>query len=142
MEWITPKTDWSAIDSVDNRFDATDYNRIKNNLDYLVEQAESLKFHVAAEDMGADKSYSSPGFYADEFNLFGTNLAAINAGTYDLNIGAAVTYYANGKFIGYADLNRIESACLLLHNALTEEKKKEWTLPCTLSQGGRIGGMF
>lgn len=142
MSWITPKTDWSAVDSIDNRFDATDYNRIKNNINFLVELAEILKFHVKISDMGADKTYSSPGFYADEFNLFGTNLDIINKGTYGLNIGKSVTYFANGKFIGHADLNRMESACLLIYQKLMDEKEREWVLPFTLSQNGRIGGMF
>lgn len=142
MEWITPKTDWSAVDSIDNRFDATDYNRIKNNLNYLVELAETLKFHILIEDMGEDKAYSSPGFYADEFNLFGTNLDVINKSTYDLNIGQPTTYCGNGKFIGYADLNRIESACLRIRDMLVNDIAKEWVLPITLSQNGRIGGMF
>lgn len=142
MEWITPKIDWSAVDSIDNRFDATDYNRIKNNLNCLVELADLLKFHINIEDMGEDKTYSSSGFYADEINLFGTNLDIINKGTFGLNIGNPVTYYANGKFIGHADLNRIESACLLIYEKLMDEKGKEWVLPITLSQSGRIGGIF
>jgi hypothetical protein len=142
MAWIEPKTDWSAADSIDNRFDATDYNRIKNNIQYLTELAELLKLHFTIEDMGADKSYDSPGFYADEINLFGTNLDIVNKGTFGIDIGEAVTYYANGKFIGYADLNRIESACLRVYDLLLQEKGKEWVLPVTLSQNGRIGGMF
>lgn len=140
MEWITPKTDWSAVDSTKNRFDATDYNRIKNNICYLARLSVLLKYPVEIEEMGADKSYASPGFYADEINLFGTNLELINRGTYRLSIGAPVTYYENGRFIGYADLNRIESACLRLYERLTQEKSMEWVLPVTLIENERIGG--
>ena len=34
MAWINPKTDWTKND----RFNYSDYNRIKNNLNYLHEK--------------------------------------------------------------------------------------------------------
>ena len=36
MAWITPKTNWISTD----RFNIADYNRIKNNLEYLHEYAQ------------------------------------------------------------------------------------------------------
>lgn len=46
--WQTPKTDWtgtttSSGEYVGDRFNATDFNRIKNNLDYLRELAIKSK---------------------------------------------------------------------------------------------------
>ena len=46
MAWITPKTDWygEVVDGVyvGDRFNASDYNRIKNNLSYLRELAVQM----------------------------------------------------------------------------------------------------
>lgn len=118
MGWETPKTDWGAEN---DRFDAPNYNRIKNNLLYLHELAEYLYKTFEIGDMGSDKDYSSL-YYADEINMLSQNLETINLNTYPVNIGETITYVANQTFIGYEDLNRIESACLKIYRILTEQK--------------------
>lgn len=117
MSWETPKTDWISED----RFDAPNYNRIKNNLLYLYELAISLYKSFSISDMGSDKDYSSF-YYADEINTLADNLEMINSNTYPVEIGEKITYVQNQAFIMYDDLNRIESACLRIYTILTEQK--------------------
>lgn len=127
LNWIEPKTDWTDND----RFDAPNYNRIKNNLAYLHEFAEELykKFNVG--DMGSDKDYSSF-YYADEINTLADNLEIINSNTYPLDIGEKTLYMPNQAFIGWQDLNRIESACLRMYELLQIQKANLTKLPFRL----------
>lgn len=117
MSWETPKTDWTA----DDRFDAPNYNRIKNNLNFLHAMAQGLYREFAIEDMGSDKDYSSF-YYADEINMLANNLEVINSNVYPLDIGKKTVYVQNQAFIGFADLNRIESATLRIYVLLQEQK--------------------
>lgn len=111
--WITPKIDWKATDY----FNIQDYNRIKNNLNHLKDiAAELYKIHSFV-DMGADKTYSDY-YYADEINLFESNLENINTNTFPRNIGDTATFYDNQPFIDYIELNRIEAAIRLIYNGL------------------------
>ena len=118
MEWITPKTDWVSTD----RFNITDYNRIKNNLEYLHEYAETLYFPFDISNMGANKDSYADYFYADEFNLFEDNLKAINQNIFTQDFGIAQRFYDNGPFIQYGELNRIESAILSIYELLGRQK--------------------
>lgn len=105
MAWSTPKTDWVATDYVN----ATDYNRIVNNL--LASQIQAIKLYglVAFEPMTADKTYASLP-HAEDWNAVERNLEVLNANTYQYDIGTTKTFYANQAYITYAELNRIESA--------------------------------
>ena len=49
--WQEPKTDWT----VNDYFNYTDYNRIKNNIAYLREQALKLYINFPFTEMGSDK---------------------------------------------------------------------------------------
>ena len=73
MAWITPKTDWygEVVDGVyvGDRFNASDYNRIKNNLSYLRELAVQMYKEFSIHSIGADKT-AKDFFYADEINSF------------------------------------------------------------------------
>ncbi len=118
MGWITPKTDWGQPT---DRLDAPNYNRIKNNLVYLHELAQELYRMFPVGDMGPDKTYSSF-YYADEINMLADNLELINTNTYPLDIGEKKVYMQNQTFVGWDDLNRIESACLRIYKLLSEQK--------------------
>ena len=69
--WTTPKTDWSGetIDGVyiGDRFNAADFNRIKNNLEYLRELAVQLYKEFTIHSLGSDRTPKDY-FYADEIN--------------------------------------------------------------------------
>lgn len=116
MNWIEPKTDWKYGDY----FNAVDYNRIKNNLLYLhVKINELFPPETELPDLGADKVLTDY-FYASEFNAFEEELEAINNQAYGYDIGTKQTFYPLGRFIGYAERNRIESACLRLYKMIEQ----------------------
>jgi hypothetical protein len=126
MEWITPKTDWyGARDSngtyTGDRFNFGDYNRIKGNINYLHALAAQVYMPFGIEDMGDDKGVEDYP-YADEINRLADNLETIRDWSYAIDIGVKTVYEDNGPFIGYADLNRIEKACLELYTNLNRIK--------------------
>ena len=129
--WQTPKTTWAPGDY----FNIEDYNRIKGNLDVLHEIAISAWPEFLFAEMGADKTYADISYYADEIDLFEDNLDAINNETCGLAIGEKKIYEANKVFIGSEELNRIESACLKLHEYLTGTANGRKTLEFTLNGG-------
>lgn len=88
------------------------------------------------EDMGQDKAYQDYGFYADEINRFEDNLDHICTGTYPFEIGDKRTYSENQPFIGWEELNRIESACLKMYLNIQSGMDSRPTLEMTL--GGDV----
>ena len=127
MAWITPKTDWTGGTSADgiyvgDRFNAVDFNRIKNNLEHLREVAIKLydKFEINA--LGADRT-ASDYFYADEINKLEENLIIINRNTLKRSYGTPPTYVDNGKTMDFKELNRLEGAILDLYGRLTNESE-------------------
>ena len=123
MIWERPKTDWTG----DDRFDAPNYNRIKNNLLFLHEMAEMLYQPFEIGDMGPDKDYSSF-YYADEINMLANNLEQIHFNIYPVEIGEKTVYVQNQAFIGFEDLNRIESSILRIDTLLKSQKENKSSL--------------
>lgn len=130
--WQQPKTDWRASDF----FNIQDYNRIKGNLNEIRSMALELWPEFEFEDMGQDKAYQDYGFYADEINRFEDNLDHICTGTYPFGIGDKRTYSENQPFIGWEELNRIESACLKMYLNIQSGMDSRPTLEMTL--GGDV----
>lgn len=127
MAWQTPKTDWhGAVNAsgeyVGDRFNAVDFNRIKNNLAYLRELAIRLYNEFSIHALGSDRT-PKDFFYADEINQLEENLNTINRNTLKRSYGVAPTYMANGKTMDFAELNRLESAILDLYDRLTNESE-------------------
>ena len=131
MAWQTPKTDWKAeYDAaglfVGDFFNVTDYNRIKNNLLYLRELAAEFLEDVPVIVVGIDKhlpsnanpDFDNDHFFADEFNLIEDALEALDNAIPFADYGDKQIFTDNGKFIDYAELNRIESASLDMYNLL------------------------
>lgn len=134
MKWITPKTDWDK----DSRLNAQDYNRILNNLRVLETLVNDVYCGLALEEMGADKEYSS-WYFAREFNVIERNLTAVNQAAFQKNIGEMKTFFDNGPFIDYAELNRIERAALEFYETGIIHQK---TLPrLAIRLGNRKGGI-
>lgn len=142
-EWTTPKTDWfGSTDSegvyTGDRFNAVDFNRIKNNLEYLRELAikmyDEFDIHILGEDR-TPKDY----FYADEINSLEENLTTINENSLMRAYGSAPIYSDNGSTMDYRELNRLESATLdlydRLHNQADGRRMFTWNF-------GMKGGMF
>lgn len=133
MQWIEPKTDWAARKDEDGRyvgdyFNTMDYNRIKNNIEFL--GAVARQFWPVFVRAMPDRNYEEYP-YADEINTLADNLEAINA-FLGCEIGQKTVYTANGAFIGYDDLNRLESACLKLYEAMWNLYTRPVKLPFRL----------
>lgn len=126
MSWQTPKTDWyGAVEDnvyIGDRFNYTDYNRIKNNLVYLRELAIKMYDEFSINDVGNDKTVAEY-FYADEINQMEENLETINSNTLKREYGSAPTYVDNGNTPDYVELNRLESSILDLYDRLTNQSE-------------------
>jgi hypothetical protein len=124
MSWITPKTDWhgETVNGVysGDRFNASDFNRIKNNLEYLRNLSLKMYDEYNFGWLGDDRNVGDY-FYADEINILEQNLTAINAHTVKESYGTAPTYTDNGNTMDFTELNRIESASLDLYDKLTNQ---------------------
>lgn len=123
MKWNTPKTDWGCHKDKNGRyvgdyFETKDYNRIKDNLQFLRVLGSALypEFNIA--DMGNDRSEEEY-LYADEVNLLEENLVKIAENTYHPKYGEAPVFADNEAFIDYQELNRIEGAILDMYKKLT-----------------------
>ena len=123
MAWQTPKTDWHGSINEEgiyegDYFNVNDFNRIKNNLEYLRELAVTMyeKFDILY--IGEDKTVSDY-FYAEEINEIEENLAIINENTLRRFYGLPPNYFANGKIMDSNELNRLENATLDLYMLLT-----------------------
>lgn len=129
--WQRPKTDWNPSDF----FNIADYNRIKGNLNEIRSLALVLWPDFEYQEMGDDKTYLDMSFYADEINKFEANLDMICDGTYPFDFGQQKTYADNTPFIDWQELNRIESACLKLHDTFIASASGRKQLPFTLNGG-------
>lgn len=126
--WKKPKTDWKITD----RFNIQDYNRIKNNLNYLCEFANTMWETFEIEDMGPDLTTYTAYWDVNIFNMFERNLEKINDHVYTQDIGFTQTFYNNGPFIKWDELNRIESATLIINDLLERQKAGLRKLPFRL----------
>lgn len=113
-KWHAPKTNWQPTDPVN----IEDYNRIKNNLEFLQERAADLYAAFQIQGMGTDKTSYKDHYYADEWNLFEQNLDIINKHIFTQDYGATVRFFDNGPFIDYVELNRLEGAILQMNEIL------------------------
>ncbi len=122
--WTTPKTDWQG--STDNnvyigdRFNASDFNRIKNNLEHLRGMAIKLYEEFQIHSLGQDRTPKDY-FYADEINRLEENLNTINNKTLHKSYGNPPTYVDNGNVMDFKELNRLEGAILDLYNNLSNQ---------------------
>ena len=141
MAWQTPKTDWygEVIEGVyvGDRFNAVDYNRIKNNLIYLRDLAITVYESFNIETVSNDKT-TADFFYADEINAMERNLDTINNNTLKRNYGTRVTFSANGNTPVYTELNRLESAILDLYGRLSNQSEGRRTLTFNFGMKGGL----
>lgn len=125
--WETPKTDWHGSTNEDgiytgDRFNANDFNRIKNNITYLRELAIEMYDEFDIHNLGDDKTPKDY-FYADEINALEQNIVAINENTLKRNYGSSPYYSANGNTMDFVELNRLESMILDLYHKLTNQSQ-------------------
>lgn len=125
--WEIPKTDWyGGVDAnghyVGDRFNAVDFNRIKNNLEHLRSMAIQMYEEFLLVGLGQDRI---PGdyFYADEINQLEKNLVTLNNRTLRRDYGSAPVYNDNGNTMDFTELNRLESAILDLYDRLSNQSE-------------------
>lgn len=129
-EWVNPKVNWAETD----RFNISDYNRIKNNLSYLKERANSIIRPFSIEDMGDDLEEETSYWDVNVFNSFENNLNIVNENSYKRDYGTRQTFYENGVFIKYDELNRIESAMLDIYSWMERQSQAQRRVPFVLGR--------
>ena len=132
MEWIEPKTDWVSSDYILH----TDYNRIIGNIAYLKAYLDTLFAGLTNMPIMEEKDVKSL-IYAREINDIEQSLESLNLETYRFKIGETKEYLPNTRTLDYVELNRIESAILLLYKTMTSHKESLNRLAFTL--GGQKG---
>ena len=126
-DWIEPKTDWTSNDYVNT----VDYNRIIGNIAYLKAYLDTLFYGLTNISTMEEKTAKSL-IYAREINAIETALEQLNLETYKLDIGETKEYMANTRTLNFVELNRIESAILLLYTQMTNHKENLTRLAFTL----------
>lgn len=106
MSWTEPKTNWTENDY----FNIEDYNRIKNNIDYLTKEVGYVVKPIDGTDMGEDVTSTLVVWKSDQFNTIESNMGKVVAAMGDEF--DTRRYFPNGVFINADSLNRIEQACL------------------------------
>lgn len=129
-EWVNPKVNWAETD----HFNISDYNRIKNNLSYLKERANSIIRPFSIEDMGDDLTEYTSYWDVNVFNSFENNLNIVNENAYKRDYGIRQTFYENGVFIKYDELNRIESAMLDIYSWMERQSQAQRRVPFVLGR--------
>lgn len=140
--WETPKTDWHyELDSdglyIGDRFNAVDFNRIKNNLEYLRGLAIKMYDEFTIHALGTDRT-TQDYFYADEINQLEENLNTINYNSIKRSYGTAPSYTANGNIMDFAELNRLEGAILDLYDKLSNQNNGRRTFTWNLGMKGGL----
>ena len=141
--WIEPKVDWQYnIDQNGNytgdRFNAEDYNRIKNNSVFLKDLL--LELYIVSDtvgDLGKDLIYSDY-VYADMIMKIEEAIYLISDTMEILNMDRLPICTENGRFLTVTDLNKIESTQLKLYKLLIGQLDGIRKLSFTL--GGGIFG--
>lgn len=138
MEWTPPKIDWSGNMNgstyTGDYFNYTDYNRIRNNLIFLIGYASSM-YNVTQFQFGEEKTETDL-IFSDEFNSFENALSSINSETYNYSYQKK-EYFENGYTPNFDDLNRIEGLMLKIYKTLVAQKEAQRRLAFTL--GGQKG---
>ena len=134
MAWTTPKTNWVNGDFFNLD---PDYNRIKGNIEYLIELSKTMYLNY---DTPTLETASITGFpKVSFFNNVVDSTQAILSNCYS-PVGAVSmrSYISNGIVWNASEMNAIEGNHLLLYNALTGQKSCIRRLEYTLG-GVKIG---
>lgn len=141
--WQTPKTDWHGERDkqgvyTGDRFNAKDFNRIHQNIQYLKEFAEKLYSDVPS--IPTIRTVRVGDFvYADEINQIEENFKKIAKFTFNRNYGSCPVYHDNDSFIDFRELNRLESAILDMYDRLTNQYNGQRTFTWAFgTKGGEL----
>lgn len=134
MAWVTPKTNWVNGD----RFNLDpDYNRIKGNIEYLIELSKTMYLDYDAPTMENQDMEGAP--KVSFFNDIVNSTQAILSNCYTpVNARSMRKYSSNGIVWNASELNAIERNHLLLYRAFTRQKPCIRRLQITLG-GAKYG---
>lgn len=123
--WQTPKTNWHGERDkqgvyTGDRFNAKDFNRIHQNIQYLKEFAEKLYSDVPSIPL-IRTAQVGDFVYADEINQIEENFKRIAKFTFNRNYGEHPVYHDNDSFIDFRELNRLEGAILDMYDRLNNQ---------------------
>src|SRR5574344_920835 len=140
--WVTPKTDWHyELDSeglyIGDRFNASDFNRIKNNLEYLRELSIKMYDEFTIHALGTDRTPKDY-FYADEINQLEENLNTVNQKSIKGAYGDTPSDTANGNIMDFAELNRVEGAIFDLYDKLSNQNDGRRTFTWNFGMKGGL----
>ena len=134
MAWVTPKTNWVNGDKF-NLY--PDYDRIKGNIEYLVDLSKTLylDYDVQSLENPTTSDFPKESFFNNVVDATRTILTNCYSphGT-----KAMRSYVSNGLVWNADDLNAIERNHLLLYDAFTKQKSGIRRLEYTLG-GVRFG---
>lgn len=139
MTWTNPRTNWACRYDETGRytgdyFNAEDYQRIKNNLEYLAALAAGL--YTEAPVLPDIPTVTKAAFAkASTINALERSLDALAAHVYDPGIPARKTWSAGDAAPTADDLNRIEGAALSLYQSLTAQAENRPKLAFNLGGG-------
>lgn len=133
--WLDPKTNWQPDDYIN----ASDFNRIRGNIEHLKEWANTLYVSFDFdEELEGEKTYSDIA-YASVWNNLENALQKIIDNTYDLNVGDKMIYNPSSSYIDYEELNRLESTCLRYYQMFDTQQNE--TIETLSFQLGNYGGI-
>lgn len=135
MAWITPKTNWVDGDYFNLN---PDYNRIKGNIEYLIELSKEMYADYSSPTL---ETVSIDGYPKVSFfnNVVNSTKAILNNCYSPKGHKSMRVYSSNNVGWNAAELNAIETNHLLLYLALTGQKSGIRRLQYTLG-GAKIGG--
>lgn len=112
--WQTPKTNWLSTDKIN----IDDFNRIKNNMQYLIDLGQELYGSFDTVRLAADQTYTGIP-YASMWNAIERDIDLVYENTFKFNGKEdTVTWYPNNRYIDHVNLNRIESTQLEMYQYL------------------------
>lgn len=126
--WIEPKIDWKSSD----RFNIEDFNRIRNNIIYLHSRAVKLFTAFDLESMGSALTNRYAYWEVQYFNAFEKNIEMLSKSILKKETGKQKTFYENGIFIDWQELNRIENFCLSMKIIIDAQAEMIRNLPFRL----------
>lgn len=116
--WDNPKINWESTDKIN----ASDFNRIKNNMIYLIDLAKEIYPDFETVELAEDQGYTDLPF-ASLWNAVEQDLFQLYRHTYQFDGNKElVRWYPNNRYIDWSNLNRIESLQLGMFEYLTGQK--------------------
>lgn len=141
-QWKHPKTNWTIVydesgNYTGDYFEPEDYNRIKNNVNYLRDYAEYLFLcNPEFADLGEDVYYGSPNeLTASWWKKLQDNLEHISNDTLQFSLGEKNIYSSNEAGRLLEELIRVETVCLKIYETLSGIEKNKAKLSFRLGNG-------